>query len=108
MHVCKNNIHYDTYTEIICNSYICCFVRSLPSEIPRAFYNHNMKSIYNKILIKWNIPKEIIDIFIQYNPLYNYSNIFTFNCGNTIYNYTPGYLCNCSDCGIDRLFDQLK
>lgn len=107
---CKNILIDDKYGDVVCNSRKCCFIRSLSKELPKICYNHKLKNIYKMMEMNLMIPKYIIDIISQYIPLFNmnYDNIYRNHCGYLIKCWRPGYLCNCTNCKLDRLFNQLE
>jgi len=91
-----------------CNSSICCFIRSLSQQIPKAFFNYKMNIIHNHVK-RYISLKFISDIIINYIPLVDmHFNLYqTCICGHSINHWKPGYLCNNDPCLTNRMFDEM-
>jgi hypothetical protein len=107
--ICKCKMFDDVFKTASCNSDICCFIRSIPKEIPMIKYNHKIKNIYKLLENFLIIPKDIVFVITQYLPLIDmsYSKIYINHCGNLINCWRPGYICNCYSCLLDKFFIQL-
>ena len=108
--ICGIEKDYNCDSFYKCNSDVCCFIRSLPSQIPNAYHNYKMKILHNNIKKSSILLKYISNIIIDYMPLIDvsFNKYYRCKCGHSTNYWKPGYLCNTEPCLTDRMFNELE